>query len=243
MLKSKKDKELEMAKAGIAQLEADIRMFSSKVRKITNDLTKPRPKEKESIHVEYARNFGLSSYFVTNLERAGKGITESAREILKLNIENQKDKISQMEDKIKTLKKQIKNANKIKDSLIERSKAKKEMDCLTSDSNTRHLSTIKNCIHNGIKCFYNTDNTVRFEVSRGRKSKKNNGVLVFENEYLFEVLYLDPYIRKKKQTIRQIQGRLHNTKRKLEKLERDLKDKKYHICFVLWREKVVTATQ
>ena len=80
-------------------------------------------------------------------------------------------------------------------------------------------------------------------MSRGRKSKKNNGILVFENEYLFEVLYLDPYIRKKKQTIRQIQGRLHNTKRKLEKLERDLKDKKYHICFVLWREKVVTATQ
>ncbi len=224
ILDSKEGADLEELEQRIKELEEDIQLNSVLVRKMTSDVGKPRTDKTESIHLEYKHRYNVSDYFVTNVTRQVKGIRNSAKECLKRNIATCEQKVTQMEKKITGLQDQIKKAQKIKDSLIARSKAKKE---------NQKLPPIANYFNSGIKFSANMDGSTSFTISRRHCSGKKKGYApsVFENEYLFETLYLDPYIRNKKRQIRQIQGRIHNTKRRIKRLKRDLKNGKYHLCF------------
>lgn len=224
MLKGKSGSKLQEAEQRIKELEDDIQLNSVMVRRMTNDAAKPHPEDADSLHVEYKRKYKLSDYFVTSLTRQVKGIRNAAKECLKLDIETKKQKIEQMEEKIENLNNQIENAQKVKESLVARSRAKNANE---------QLPPVANYFNSGIKFSSNADRSTSFIVSKSRSSakKKSRPPLIFENDYLFETLYLDPYIKSRKRQIRQIQGRIHNTKRKIEKLERELKSGKLHICF------------
>lgn len=205
------------------ELENDILQYNDLLRHMVSDMAHPIKDGEPSIFVQY-RARGLSSYTVTSLEGAAKGIRRSAEECLKLDIQAKERKIDQAKEKIKTLEKQLENYQKIKSSLVARSRARKKGD---------KLPKFENYFGSGIYPEKQKDGSLCIVVDhhRGKKGKRKYPPLVFENEYLFETQYLNRSIRNKKHQIRQIKGRLHNLQTKLDQLNARKKAGKVKVRF------------
>ena len=216
-------KKKSMASSMAAKLETDIFTYNTMLRSMVRDLGLPHSKDEPTIHVQY-KNYGLSDYMVTSMERTASGIRDSAKECLALDIETKEGRIKQANQKIEQLEYQILNMQKIKDSLITRNKARKAGTPIPKFVNYFGSTIYPEPAKDGGLSF-----TVDFY--RGKNRKRKRSPLFFANEYLFEILYVDPYIKKRKRRINQIKGRIHNLETKLSKLKRDMGSKAYHICF------------
>lgn len=219
---SKYIKEADLSNADVARLRADISKYNTLLRKMVNDLMHPQDGDM-SLHQRYVHTYQLSHYMVTSLERTSAGIVDAGKESLKLDISNTQLQIQQMKKKASSLQKQIDKMTSMKASLIERSKAKKK---------GTELPEFVNKWGGFIRTTKGKNGTLSFNVYSKLPSKGNPGVFrTFENEYLFETLFVDPYLKRKKQRLHQIQCRIHNTQGHLENLQRKLKVGHPSICF------------
>lgn len=202
-------------------IEQEIGLYNSMVRNALADARKGKTVSDESQHTEYKKKYKCTDYFVTNVESDYHGILKSAKECLKLRIETQDEKISQLNDKIKDMERSLNKMLKVKENLKARSVARK---------NNTKVPTFKKAFGGWITTRKAEDQTLQFVVGISSKNKKSKPQTVYNNEYLFELNFVDPYIRNKKAAIGRIKGRLHNAEALMERLEKQLKDEKFSIC-------------
>ncbi len=154
------------------------------------------------------------------------GLAKSVRASLDLNIEAKIDALAQNDKKIRKEQKILDEELVMKQSLIDRSKARK--------AGKRCLPPFKNRDKGTITVKGNKNGELSFEASPGcanrSRKKAPREPLVFENEYLFELKYLDPLIAKQKAKLGRIRGRRNDTAEVLEKLKRDKKSGHTHVC-------------
>lgn len=213
-------KKKDMAPGMADDLLICIQTYSMLLRTMVRQLRSPIDKGEPSLHVQYT-GYNISDYLTTSLERAAKGVRQSARECLALNIEAKESRVQQAYKKISTLERQIKNMQIVKASLIARTKARKKGEMPPE---------FKSYFGSGIKAIAGSDGSLCFEVSRSNKKDKRPP-LRFANEYLFEVQYVNQFIRSRHRKIQQIKGRIYNLMTTLLRLKADLKTENYHICF------------
>ena len=177
---------------------------------IKNDF---KPDGGKSLHLYYKEKYDVFDPLIRTALSKAKGMMDSAKETLLLHIETVEGQLKQMEKKLKAIDKDLEKLNKIKSCLIERSKARKA---------GKKLPKFKTYSGSGIKL--QKDGTVT--IKRFKSVEQ-----IFENEYLFEILYLTPRIKKLKSRRNVIQSKLHNKNRKLGMLCEKRDSGKYSICF------------
>ena len=166
-----------------------------------------------------------------NLVRDAKAVIESRLALQDLNIENKKVHLADMNKRSETLKNQLASLMIMKQSLIARSKAKKAGTPVSALPGFR--SGWGGCIQakdNGDGSLTITVDTWRYAHNHSRK-KKRPSPLVFENEWLFELKFLNPRIRKLKRSIGCLNGRLHNEKAVLAQMEKEKEEGRVRVCF------------
>ena len=188
-------------------------MYNILLRRMVHDtLLADRFSEEESWHVHYKYTYHVTDYLITSIERNAAGVIDSAIESLKLHIEELESQIKQITQKIASVKKEVNNMLKVKELLKKRSVA------LATGKKVPKFKTYKGSLI--------SEDHGRFTVKQGKKDP-----LVFENAYLFETLYVDPYIRNRKRRIHQFEDRLRKKQTKLQERQSVLKNKKPGICF------------
>lgn len=198
-------------------LSGDILTFNTLLHSMVVDLGKPVLLGNESIHRQYKR-YGLTDYFINSLERAAGGIRSAAKEALALDIKNKEQRLTRIDENIAKKTQRLKVLYLAKASLRARSRARKE-------------STPLPPFHNSFGCMVKPkrkgdDTSFTVKSIHGKRPDQ-----AFENEYLFEILYLDPQIRRTKSAIYNMEHRRHNLQSRLERLKREAKAGVYHICY------------
>ena len=164
-------------------------------------------KENLSIHMFLKSQFHVSDYFINSARNEGFAAYRSAMEVLTLQKENLESRIKQMEKKVKKTNKRLEHLEKEKQSLIKRSKTGKG----------------------------------RFASYRGgRESESSPGIfqvrykkktVCYENQYLFEVQYLNPEIKKLKARLRMISQRINSNQCRLQKVKEKIENHLPSVCF------------
>lgn len=199
-----KTDDIDIIKEEIELFNTMKRIAFSNVRILGGD--KP-VKENLSIHMFLKSQFHVSDYFINSARQEAKATYRSAMEVLTLQKESLESRIKQMEKKVKETNKRLEHLEKEKQSLIKRSKTGKG----------------------------------RFASYRGgRESELNPGIfqvrykkktVCYENQYLFEVQYLDPEIKKLKARLRMISQRIDSNRCRLQKVEEKIENHLPSVCF------------
>ena len=164
-------------------------------------------KENLSIHMFLKKQFHVSDYFINSARQEAKAAYRSAMEVLVLQKENLESRIKQMEKKVKETNKRLEHLEKEKLSLIKRSKTGKGKFASYRGGRESEPSP-------GI-----------FQVRYKKKTVR------YENQYLFEVQYLNPEIKKLKARIRMISQRIISNRRRLQKVEEKIENHLPSVCF------------
>ena len=184
-----------------------------------------------SVHTQLKDKYLVSDYFVTSVESGAKGIKKSNQAALDRCIEKQESIVAQLEERIKFLAQKIANLEKDKKSLIERSKARKEGGRVPVFHSYRGSPTYAKDIQEGDQV--RTEFTVEHFFAKKKPGYKPK---VFANDYLYELLYVDPKLHKLRQQKGQIQGRLNAARGHLEALKRKKEEKQYATSLVSWKK-------
>lgn len=223
---SKYIKKSAMNKSAVEALENDIAAYNKILHKMVNDSWRAIPSEYKDLsrHMRYVKEFKLSHYMATSLTRVASGILDAGLEALDRDIQAKEHKLKQMNAKVESLQKKYNIMFAMKTSLKERSLARK---------NGTPIPKFKNRWGKLIIVKVQKDGRMIVTVDTGNLSsrKKKKPPLVFDNEYLFETQFVDPYLRSKRARIGQIKGRIHNTETRLEALKRRKEEKHPSICF------------
>ena len=198
-------------------LSGDILTFNTMLHCMVVDLGKPASPDEESIHRRY-KQCGLTDYFVTSLERAAGGIRSAAKEALTLDIKTKEQQLARIDENIAKKTQRLKVLYLAKESLKARSRARKAEAPLPP-------------FHNSFGCLVKPErmgSDIRFTVKSIHGKRPDQ---IFENEYLFETLYLDPRIRRLKSALHNMEHRKHNLQSRLARLKREAKAGIYHICY------------
>lgn len=199
-----KTDDIDIIKEEIELFNTMKRIAFSNVRILGGD--KPA-KENLSIHMFLKSQFHVSDYFINSARQEAKAAYRSAMEVLALQKENLESRIKQMEKKVKETNQRLEHLEKEKQSLVKRSKTG--------------------------KC--------RFASYRGgRESEASPGIfqvrykkktVQYENQYLFEVQYLNPEIKKLKARLRMISQRIDSNRCRLQKVEEKIENHLPSVCF------------
>lgn len=180
------------------------RIAFSNVRVLGGD--KP-VKENLSIHMFLKSQFHVSDYFINSARQEAKAAYRSAMEVLALQKENLEFRIKQMEKKVKETNKRLEHLEKEKLSLIKRSKTGKGKFASYRGGRESEPSP-------GI-----------FQVRYKKKTVR------YENQYLFEVQYLNPELKKLKARLRMINQRIDSNRCRLQKVEEKIENHLPSVCF------------
>ena len=218
-------KKKDMHPAFAQELANDIFAFETLLRTTVYDLPHdlrrksqhPHPNARESLHRQY-KQAGLTDYFVTSLERTAKGIVDAAKEALALDIKTKEQQAVRIAEKINRKKVQLNRVASAKASLAARNRARKNGGIVPPFENPFGKFVTKKVTKEGLS----------FTVGSVHGKRPPDK---YENEYLFEHLYLNPRARKLKMDIHFMEHRLHNLKRRLERLKREQAEGILHICF------------
>ena len=164
-------------------------------------------KENLSIHMFLKSQFYVSDYFINSARQEAKAAYRSAMEVLALQKENLESRIKQMEKKVKETNKRLEHLKKEKLSLIKRSKTGKGKFASYRGGRESEPSP-------GI-----------FQVRYKKKTVR------YENQYLFEVQYLNPEIKKLKARLRVISQRITSNQCRLQKVEEKIENHLPSVCF------------
>ena len=149
-----------------------------------------------SIHLYLKEFVDCNDYFRNSAREEAKSLYKSAMETLQLHHDEIESQIAQMDKKLKELESRLKHLTEEKESLIARSRNQK--------------------LHPGrkikFKSYKGGNETEQkdgsFKVHKGRKT------YIFENQYLFEINYLNPEIKQLKSKIRLISQRRDSAMKK-----------------------------
>lgn len=166
-----------------------------------------------SIHNHLKEKFNVNDHFANAAKNEAAAAYRSAMECLQLNVETLESRIRQETKKLSSEQKRLDHLKKEKDSLINRSRK------LKSGSKKK----LKFRSYRGGNETEAKDGT--FRVRKGRK------VTVYENQYLFEVKYLDPEIKRLKQRIHNIEQRKTRHEHELLKVKAQLDSGHPSVCF------------
>ena len=166
-----------------------------------------------SIHLYLKEFVDCNDYFRNSAREEAKSLYKSAMETLQLHHDEIESQIAQMDKKLKELESRLKHLTEEKESLIARSRNQK--------------------LHPGrkikFKSYKGGNETEQkdgsFKVHKGRKT------YVFENQYLFEINYLNPEIKQLKSKIRLISQRRDSAMKKLDRINQDIENHSPHVCF------------
>lgn len=151
-----------------------------------------RKSGEQSIHTTLKDKYKTTDYFVTSVEASASEIIKSAKEVYAFDIDTKEERIKSKEKQLDALNKKLNNLNKVKRSLIERSKARKA-----------------------------GRNIPKFKIQPiSRVHDKKYVPLTFENDYLFELQYVDPMIRRLKTRINVIKASVHNLQNKVNAMKK-----------------------
>ena len=162
------------------------------------------------VHYKYANH--LTDYLVTSIEASAKGIRKNAQENLQNHIEELESQIRQIDKKIKTTQKQLDNMLSVKRMLIKRTQAVQAGHAIPQ---------FKAYAGSGISEKHDV-----FTVKLGKRAP-----LFFDNAYLFELQYVDPYIAARKRRILQFNDRKRRKENKLAALQKKRDAGDLSICF------------
>ena len=172
----------------------------------------------KSLHTTIKDEENISDYHVTAIESSIKQTVKSSTGCLNNHIETLESRIEQMDNKIDSLNHKLNNFLVVKESLKARSKARKEKI---------EVPKFKGYPGHPFK-FKDLDNRTEVRI----ESNLKKGVVIFDNEYLFEVQYVDTNIKSLKRRIAQITDRKFKAKTKVESLKKKLTEGKIPYCFV-----------
>lgn len=164
-------------------------------------------KENLSIHMFLKSQFHVSDYFINSARQEAKAAYRSAMEVLVLQKENLESRIKQMEKKVKETNKCLEHLEKEKQSLIKRSKTGKGRFASYRGGRESEPSP-------GI-----------FQVRYKKKTVR------YENQYLFEVQYLNPEIKMLKARLRMISQRITSNQCRLQKVKEKIENHLPSVCF------------
>lgn len=199
-----KTDDIDIIKAEIELFNAMKRVAFSNIRILGGD--KPI-KENLSIHMFLKNRFHVSDYFINSARQEAKAAYRSAMEVLALQKENLGSRIKQMEKKAKETNGRLEHLEKEKQSLIRRSKTGKWKFAAYRGGRESELSP-------GV-----------FQVRYKKKT------VCYENQYLFEVQYLNPEIKKLKARVRMINQRIESNRCRLQKVEKKIENHLPSVCF------------
>lgn len=199
-----KTDDMDIIKEEIELFNAMKRIAFSNVRILGGDKT---VKENLSIHMFLKSQFHVSDYFINSARQEAKAVYRSAMEVLTLQKENLESRIKQMEKKIKEINTRLAHLEKEKQSLIKRSKTGKGKFVSYRGGRESEPSP-------GV-----------FQVRYKKKTVR------YENQYLFEVLYLTPEIKKLKARLRMISQRITSNRCRLQKVEGKIENHLPSVCF------------
>lgn len=199
------------SKLGIEDTElltSDIKNFNQIKRTAYSYIVnqKNTPEKGMSLHVFLKKEFQVSDYFVNSAENEAKAAEKSRKELVELHIEEKEARIDEMNKKLTENASTLAKLIKCKESLVKRSKARKD---------GKKLPAFKPGNGTGI----------HMDAETGKVTVYNR--LEFENEYLFEIQYLDKEIKKRKSIQTSIKNRIERTKREIQ----DIKEDKRKVCF------------
>ena len=199
-----KTDDIDIIKEEIELFNTMKRVAFSNVRILGGD--KP-VKENLSIHMFLKSQFYVSDYFINSARQEAKAAYRSAMEVLALQKEILESRIKQMEKKAKETNKRLEHLEKEKQSLIKRSKTGKGKFASYRGGRESEPSP-------GI-----------FQVRYKKKTVR------YENQYLFEVQYLNPEIKKLKARLRVISQRITSNQCRLQKVEEKIENHLPSVCF------------
>lgn len=199
-----KTDDIDIIKEEIELFNTMKRIAFSNVRILGGD--KP-VKENLSIHMFLKSQFYVSDYFINSARQEAKAAYRSAMEVLALQKENLESRIKQMEKKVKETNKRLEHLKKEKLSLIKRSKTGKGKFASCRGGRESEPSP-------GI-----------FQVRYKKKTVR------YENQYLFEVQYLNPEIKKLKARLRVISQRITSNQCRLQKVKGKIENHLPSVCF------------
>lgn len=199
-----KTDDIDIIKEEIELFNTMKRIAFSNVRILGGD--KP-VKENLSIHMFLKSQFHVSDYFINSARQEAKASYRSAMEVLTLQKENLESRIKQMEKKVKKTNKRLEHLEKEKQSLIKRSKTGKG----------------KFSSYRGVR--ESEPSPGIFQVRYKKKTVR------YENQYLFEVQYLNPEIKKLKARLRMISQRIVSSRCRLQKVKGKIENHLPSVCF------------
>lgn len=166
-----------------------------------------------SIHNHLKDKFDVNDHFANAAKREAVASYKSAMECLKLNAETLESKIKQESKKLSSEQKRLDHLKEEKASLVNRSLQRK------SGSNRK----AKFKPYRGGNESETSEGT--FQVRKGKK------VTTYKNQYLFEVQYLTPEIKRVEHRIRCIEQRRTRHEHELERIKSQIDNGRPSVCF------------
>lgn len=166
-----------------------------------------------SIHNHLKNKFNINDHFANAAKREAVASYKSAIECLKLNAETLESKIKQENKKLSSEQKRLNHLKEEKTSLINRSICQKS----TPNKNVKFKS-------------YQGGN--ESEISHGVfQVRKGKNVTIYENQYLFEIQYLNPEIKRVEHRIHCIKQRITRHEHELERINSQINRGRPSVCF------------
>lgn len=169
--------------------------------------------EPVSIQVYLKELVPCNDYFRNSARQEAKASFDSAMECLKNQKTELELQIDQMAEKLKATESRLKHLKKEKESLVKRSAAKK--------SGSRRK--VKFASYAGGNESEAADG--KFQTGKGKHTR------VYENQYLFELYYLDPQIKQLKHRIRAISQRKNSCENRLSRVNTKIEAHSPSVCF------------
>ena len=198
-------------------LEHDMHVFGDMTRHAFADRNTKRDGKDaagRSYHVQLKSRYGVNDYFANSAYNEAKAVVSSQEELAKMYADDVTASIVKSSEDLKKLQKNLRMSQDLKQRII---------------SATRSGRHIRRSGISGVSC--RQDGTFRVY--------KPGGVYDgYANIYLFEHQWLDPRIFRLKSAVRNVQLRIKRLEHKLEKLQRQIKDKCFHVRFgtqKMWR--------
>lgn len=166
-----------------------------------------------SIHNHLKDKFDVNDHFANAAKREAVASYKSAMECLKLNAETLESKIKQESKKLSSEQKRLDHLKEEKASLVNRSLQRK------SGSNRK----AKFKPYRGGNESETSEGT--FQVRKGKK------VTTYKNQYLFEVQYLTPEIKRVEHRIHCIEQRRTRHEHELERIKSQIDSGRPSVCF------------
>ena len=197
---NKKDKD--SLKSKKEQGKPDLRLKENKEKK---DSLPP------STHMQIKEEYSFNDYFANSACQQAKAVLKSVLELRQSDKKEKEAVLKEVEAKLKSAKNRLEQLNKTKRCLVEYSKWKKD-----KNGKKPRIRMPKGSVE---VLDRNAETVSVFHYNN--KTKKRRLLKTYANLYLFEIQYLDPFIKRLKYKVRSLELRVKKLERQIDDLKRE----------------------